>query len=82
MQKNIKGNIVFYLVIESNDILNIRKEISNIVFSGDPTVPFQPIKNYYPHITIGFVGGDIFVDDEGNKVSKGVDTCISDVVIK
>lgn len=78
MQKSSNGSIVFYLVVESNDILNIRKEIYNIV-SPDSTIPFHPTNEYYPHITIGFIGGDVFVDDEGEKVSKGKDTCVSDL---
>jgi hypothetical protein len=39
-------------------------------------IPFHPIKNYYPHITIGYVGGDV------HGVSKGLDTCIEDIRIK
>lgn len=74
MQKNSKGNIVFYLVVKSKQILDIRKEISNIV-SVDPTIPFKPVDNYFPHITIGFVGGDV------HGVSKGAETCVSDVTL-
>ena len=74
MQKNTKGNIVFYLVVESEDIFDIRREISEIV-SVDPTIPFKPVGNYYPHITIGFVGGDV------HGVSKGADTCVADVTL-
>ncbi len=76
MQSNAKGNIVFYLVVSSTDILNIRKEIFNYVRAVDSKIPFEPIKNYYPHITIGFIGGDV------HGVSKGVDTCVSDVKIQ
>lgn len=76
MQSNSRGNIVFYLVVESEDILNIRKEISLIVSSQDPTIPFKPVRNYYPHITIGFVGGDV------HGVSKGEDSCVAEVSIK
>lgn len=74
MQSNSKGNVVFYLVVESEDIIDIRKEISSIV-SVDPTIPFKPVVNYYPHITIGFVGGDV------HGVSKGADTCVADVTL-
>ncbi len=72
MQSNAKGNVVFYLVVESEDIIDIRKEISSIV-SVDPKIPFKPVDNYYPHITIGFVGGDV------HGVSKGADTCVADI---
>jgi 2'-5' RNA ligase len=75
-QTNSKGNIVFFLVVESTDILNIREDIHQIVLDSERTdIPFHPTKNYYPHITIGYVGGDV------HGVSKGEDDCIEDVVI-
>lgn len=74
MQSNTKGSIVFYLVVKSKDIINIRKEISSIV-SVDPAIPFKAVENYYPHITIGFVGEDV------HGVSKGPDTCVADVTL-
>ena len=76
MQKNDKGNIVFYLVVESEDIINIRKKIYEIVKNENSKIPFKPTKNYYPHITIGFIGGDV------HGVSKGSDTCVADVTLK
>ncbi len=74
MQKNAQGNIVFYLVVESEDILNIRNEIANIVIkSGRTDILFEPAKGYYPHITIGYIGGDV------HGVSKGPETCVEDI---
>jgi len=73
-QENSKGNIVFYLVVESNNILDVRRHIAKIV-SSDPSIPFKPIENYDPHITVGFIGGDVF------DVSKGADTCVEDVIL-
>ncbi len=82
MQKNAT-NTVFYLVVkEAEDILDIREEIYEIVQDEDPTIPFYPTNDYYPHITIGFVGGDVFVDENGNKVSKGKDTCVAGINYK
>ena len=81
MQKNAT-NTVFYLVVETEDILDIREEIYDIVQDEDPIIPFHPTKEYYPHITIGFVGGDVFVDEDGNKVSKGLDTCVAGIKYK
>jgi hypothetical protein len=76
MQKNTKGNIVFYLVVKSNDILDIRQNISQIVLDrGGYDIPFKPIEGYYPHITIGFVGGDV------HGVSKGPNTCVQSVAL-
>ena len=73
-QTNDKGNIVFYLVVESTDILNIRKEVWNYVSkNGGEKIPFKPVENYFPHITIGFKGGDV------HGVSKGSETCIENI---
>ena len=33
----------------------------------------HPTKKYYPHITVGFIGGDV------HNVSKSVDTCVAEV---
>jgi 2'-5' RNA ligase len=76
MQSNDKGNIVFYLVVESKDIMNIRSTIEEKVKGKNPNSKFSANENYYPHITIGFVGGDVF------GVSKGTDTCVADVVVR
>jgi 2'-5' RNA ligase len=75
-QTNEKGNIVFFIVVESKDIFNIRYEIQKEVesraeFTGKK-VSFNA-ENYYPHITIGYVGGDV------HGVSKGLDTCVIDL---
>lgn len=75
-QSNSDGNIVFYLVVESSDILNVRFDIADIIrVSGRDDIPFHPTRNYYPHITIGFIGGDV------HGVSKGPETCIVDIEI-
>ena len=59
-QQNDKGNIVFYLIVESEDIDEIRAEIEKLVTkSGRTDIPFKAKGKYYPHITIGFVGGDV-----------------------
>ena len=85
MQKNTKGNIVFFLVLESQDILNIRKDIRDIVLQKDidrvisSDHPLMANAPYYPHITIGFVGGDIHVDKHGKLISKGSDSCVQGV---
>lgn len=74
MLRNPAGNVVFYLIVESTDIFNIRNEIAKMVNdSGRTDIPFAPIINYYPHITIGYIGGDV------HGVSKGPETCIEDI---
>lgn len=67
---------VFYLVIESKDLFMVRNDINTrsleIANKQSKKLWFKP-NNYYPHITIGFVGGDIH-----NK-SKGPETCVQDL---
>ncbi|MFK8137465.1 MAG: hypothetical protein AB8E15_03805 [Bdellovibrionales bacterium] len=70
-----KGNIVFYLVIESPDIIRIRESIYKVT-KIDPRIKFHPTNNYHPHITIGFIGGDV------HGVSKGKETCVYDVSVQ
>lgn len=52
MQKNTEGNIVFYLVVKSKDIIKIRKEIAEVVLEKDSTIPFEPVEKYNPHIRL------------------------------
>lgn len=75
-QSNDKGNTVFYIVVESDDLFAIREEIqremeSRAKFSKKKV--YFSAKNYFPHITIGFIGGDV------HGVSKGLDTCVIDL---
>lgn len=75
-QTNKNGNTVFYLVVESQDIIDFRKEIEKIVKqSNNKEIKFSANKSYYPHITIGFVKGDV------HGVSKGLETCVDKVSI-
>jgi 2'-5' RNA ligase len=69
---NDEGKHVFYLVVTSKDIEKVREEIQEELeqrakFTGKAT---QFDKNkYYPHITIGYVKGDI------HGPAKDKDTC-------
>lgn len=77
MQKNTKGKIVFYLVIASKDIVDIRKNIEKKVLAkGIRPTHFKALQGYYPHITIGYIGGDI------HGVIKDKSTCIADINLK
>lgn len=70
------GNHVFYLVVDSPGLFKVREEIGvelkkRSKFAGTK-VEFDP-QNYYPHITVGYIGGDV------HNVSKGKETCIEDI---
>ena len=75
-RKSDKGNIVFYLVVDSRDLFTIReeiqKELERRALFTDKKTNFSA-KNFWPHITIGYVGGDV------HGVSKGTETCIEDL---
>lgn len=57
----------FYIVIKSDEIIELRKEIQKIFIQngGSPTA-FQP-ENYFPHITIGFNQRDLHLSDGVKK---------------
>ena len=72
------GNHVFFLVVDSPELFKVREEISAELkrrskFAGTK-VEFDP-QNYYPHITVGYIGGDV------HNVSKGKETCIKDITL-
>lgn len=73
-QQNKSGNVVFYLVVESDSIMQVRQDIEKRVKDRDgKQIPFKTAGSYYPHITIGYKGGDV------HGVSKGKETCVADV---
>lgn len=58
----------YFIVIESEDLLNIRKEISTLYKSRGGN-KFDPL-HFYPHITLGFTDRDLFESDGVTKDSK------------
>lgn len=69
---------VFYLVVQSKDLMKIRKEIQDLL---EYRASLKGIKTYFqatdytPHITLGFVGGDIF------GIPKDFRTCAQRVTV-
>ncbi|MFP5492876.1 MAG: hypothetical protein ACLGG0_15340 [Bacteriovoracia bacterium] len=69
-------NLVFYLVIKSSELTNIRFELSQEAklraeSRGIPLM-FKP-EAFWPHITIGYIKGDVF------EFTKGPESCLPDV---
>lgn len=69
-------NQVFYLVVKSNELNDLRVDLAKEANrrakqQGVPLV-FKP-EVFWPHITIGYVGGDVF------EFSKGSESCLPDV---
>lgn len=70
--------ITFYLIIESEALMNIRREIFNYsVKKGFKLSTFKP-SNWEPHITIGYIGRDLYKSD---GVNKSISSKIFDIKI-
>jgi hypothetical protein len=75
----VKKDETYFLIIESEALLKIRSEITKeFIMNRGPTGLFRPIKDYFPHITIGFTKRDLHIED---GVIKNKDTCIADIKI-
>jgi len=69
-------NTVFYLVVRTPDLFDVRREIQREManrseFANTPI--YFNSEEYWPHITIGYVGGDVF------GMTKGEETCLEGV---
>jgi hypothetical protein len=69
----VKGtDATFYLVVESPDLLKVRRAIAAaFVAKGGSAVAFNA-ENFYPHATLGFTKRDLF---EGDGVVKSIASC-------
>jgi 2'-5' RNA ligase len=61
----------YYIVVESENLFKIRKEIAKL-YNSKGGKKFDPM-NYYPHITLGFTDRDLFESDGLIKNNK---TCM------
>lgn len=80
--EKIKNGIftkAYYLVIESQPLLNVRRQILKTINGrgGSPTL-FDP-ERFFPHITVGFVSDDLH---ESDGVYKDSSTCKTDIEIE
>jgi 2'-5' RNA ligase len=62
--------VVFYLVVKSPELFELRKNLAN-EGNARSALPlsFDP-KAFWPHITIGYINGDVF------EFTKGVESCV------
>lgn len=72
---------VFYIVVDSEDILNFRRKIREELFDNSacssPDQDFCP-DHYFPHITIGFTKSDIHPRVR-DKIKKNKETCVAPI---
>lgn len=75
---NGKNEQVFYIVVSSPEIFNIRENIHALfVKKGGKSADFDP-KAFYPHITVGFTERDLHPSD---GVTKDVSSCIATLML-
>jgi 2'-5' RNA ligase len=75
-KSSTSSNRVFYLVVKSPKLLNLRFDLAKVagdraLEQGRPMI-FQP-EVFWPHITIGYEKGDVF------EFSKGPESCLPGV---
>ncbi len=63
----------FYVVVESTDLMNLRREIEKLFVSKGGSLGKFDATKYYPHITLGFTSRDLF---ESDGVFKDSNSCI------
>lgn len=70
IQRNNRMEETFYVVVNSEDLLNIRRKIQMLYLEkGGNADKFNP-EHYYPHITLGFSSRDLHESDGITKNSK------------
>lgn len=73
-----KEEKTFYIVVESQDLLNIRQRILDTIQArGGSPVLFKP-ERFFPHITVGFTKRDLH---ESDGIFKDVRTCVEKIDI-
>lgn len=71
-----KQERTYFVVVRSEDLVNIRKEIHRLFISkGGDRTKFNPLQ-YYPHITLGFTKRDLH---ESDGVIKDANSCIQGI---
>lgn len=75
-QLDNKPEQTYFVVVRSEDLVNIRKEIHRLfILKGGDRTKFDPLR-YYPHITLGFTKRDLH---ESDGIIKGANSCIQGV---
>lgn len=72
---NLDGKLeeTFFIVVRSEDLLNIRKEIERIFVSRGGNLNDFKAEKYFPHITVGFTKRDLHEADGVIKDERSLD---------
>ncbi len=71
--KNNNNQKTYYVVVDSQNLLKIRKEIAEIFVDRGGDLEKFDANNFYPHITLGFTDRDLHLESDG--VVKNTDSC-------
>ncbi len=72
-----KEENTYFIVVQSNDLVNIRREIQALLVQmGGGATEFNP-ENFYPHITIGFTSRDLH---ESDGIIKNTRLCVHSLI--
>lgn len=67
----------YYIVVRSPELVRIRKAVRDLYVAKKGTRPFDP-EWFFPHITLGYINGDVHEDDRLYKDDK---TCLPDSTV-
>ncbi|KAI8637137.1 hypothetical protein BD408DRAFT_425059 [Parasitella parasitica] len=71
-KENVDGRIVYQLIVTAPNLVKIRRKAFQLFAKrGGNTSLFDP-NSFWPHITVGFTSGDLFIED---GVYKGSNVC-------
>ncbi|CAO0799051.1 unnamed protein product [Mucor circinelloides] len=78
-KEDVNGKIVYQLIVSAPNLVNIREKVFQLfVKQGGNTALFDP-SAFWPHITVGFTSGDLFIQD---GVYKGANVCYRPISLK
>jgi 2'-5' RNA ligase len=69
---------VYFIVVESEDLLKIREEIQKMYISKGGEPALFAARAFWPHVTVGFTTRDMFLQD---GVWKDTNACWADVAL-
>ncbi len=69
----------YYVVLESNDLLNIRKKVEKLFLEKGGKKGLFRAENFFPHITVGFTKRDLH---ESDGIIKDKSSCFKSIDLR
>ncbi|CEP07658.1 hypothetical protein [Parasitella parasitica] len=77
-KEDVDGKIVYQLIVIAPNLVKIRQKVFQLFAKqGGNTSLFDP-NSFWPHITVGFTSGDLFIQD---GVYKGTNVCYRPILL-